>query len=353
MRILYGVQGTGNGHLARARPIARALAARGVDVNWLFSGRVREGFSGMDAFGDWAWRRGLTFVHRDGAVDALGTWRANRWESITREVRELDLTGFDLVVSDFEPVTAWAARRAGVRSVGISNQAAYAYPIPRVGSDPVQSAVFRWFAPVDVPVGMHWDPLGLPLVPPVVETPAPGPVDDDLVLVYLPFERLEHVVEVLAQVRGARFLCYHPAAPAGVVRLAAGDAGHVRVQGLCGSAFPRDLARCGSVLANAGFGLASEAIALGRRILVKPMDGQFEQASNAHVLSVLGMGQSVRTLTPGAVESWLATPRPAPRPWPDAASAIADWLAEGATAPVEALSRAAWAAVPAARSTAA
>ncbi len=83
------------------------------------------------------------------------------------------------------------------------------------------------------------------------------------------------------------------------------------------------------------------------------MDGQFEQASNAHVLSVLGRGQTVRTLTPGAVESWLATPRPAPRPWPDAASAIADWLAEGATAPVEALSRAAWAAVPAARSTAA
>ena len=44
MKILYGVQGTGNGHVTRARIMAKAFAAKGVEVDWVFSGRPREDF---------------------------------------------------------------------------------------------------------------------------------------------------------------------------------------------------------------------------------------------------------------------------------------------------------------------
>ena len=37
MRILYGVQGTGNGHISRARAMSKALAAYpDLKVTWLF-----------------------------------------------------------------------------------------------------------------------------------------------------------------------------------------------------------------------------------------------------------------------------------------------------------------------------
>ncbi|MBP7664242.1 MAG: glycosyltransferase, partial [Shewanella sp.] len=39
MRILYGVQGTGNGHLSRARVMAKALMKQDIEVDFLFSGR--------------------------------------------------------------------------------------------------------------------------------------------------------------------------------------------------------------------------------------------------------------------------------------------------------------------------
>ena len=45
MRILFGVQGTGNGHISRSRTLARALKSRGVAVDYLFSGRAADGVS--------------------------------------------------------------------------------------------------------------------------------------------------------------------------------------------------------------------------------------------------------------------------------------------------------------------
>ena len=40
MKILYGVQGTGNGHIARARAMSHAFKEHDVEVDFLFSGRV-------------------------------------------------------------------------------------------------------------------------------------------------------------------------------------------------------------------------------------------------------------------------------------------------------------------------
>ena len=51
MRILYGVQGTGNGHISRCRSVAEALARKGVEVDYLLSGRPANGYFDMQAFG--------------------------------------------------------------------------------------------------------------------------------------------------------------------------------------------------------------------------------------------------------------------------------------------------------------
>ena len=108
MRILYGVQGTGQGHISRARAMARSLSQWNVDVTWLFSGRPRERLFDMAPFGDFLHRPGLSFTTRAGRIDRLATLRDNKLTAFRRNVAELDLQGFDLVVTDFEPVTAWA-----------------------------------------------------------------------------------------------------------------------------------------------------------------------------------------------------------------------------------------------------
>ena len=52
MKILYGVQGTGNGHIARARAMSKCLAEAGMEVEYLFTGRDESKYFCMEQFGD-------------------------------------------------------------------------------------------------------------------------------------------------------------------------------------------------------------------------------------------------------------------------------------------------------------
>ena len=59
MKICYGVQGTGNGHIARARIMAQAFALRDdVTVDFYFSGRDADAYFDMEVFGSIALSEG-------------------------------------------------------------------------------------------------------------------------------------------------------------------------------------------------------------------------------------------------------------------------------------------------------
>ena len=63
MKLLYGVQGTGNGHIARARIMAAALSQRSdIDVDFVFTGRAPDKYFDMDVFGQYQTLTGLSFV---------------------------------------------------------------------------------------------------------------------------------------------------------------------------------------------------------------------------------------------------------------------------------------------------
>ncbi len=111
MKILYGVQGTGNGHTTRARVMAKAFAKAGVEVDYLFSGRSRDQYFDMQEFGSFQARQGLTFVTERGRVNGLKTLKNAKVCELIKDIRELNLKQYDLVMNDFEPVTAWAAKR--------------------------------------------------------------------------------------------------------------------------------------------------------------------------------------------------------------------------------------------------
>ena len=49
-------------------------------------------------------------------------------------------------------------------------------------------------------------------------------------------------------------------------------------------------------ITNAGFELASESLHLGKRLLVKPLAGQMEQAVNAMAIDILKLGMTMRIL---------------------------------------------------------
>ena len=73
MNILYGVQGTGNGHISRSREMVRALGVLGHTVQVLVSGRPRENLPALPEFGSYLTLEGLTFVTDLGKMRPMRT----------------------------------------------------------------------------------------------------------------------------------------------------------------------------------------------------------------------------------------------------------------------------------------
>ncbi|WP_237065746.1 MJ1255/VC2487 family glycosyltransferase [Microbulbifer guangxiensis] len=322
MKILYGVQGTGNGHISRARAMARALQSHPqLQVQWLFSGRSPEKLFGMEPFGDYWWREGLTFVHRGGRIDQLATARQLNPRQLIRDIRELPVRDFDLMITDFEPVTAWAAKRAGVPSLGLGHQYAFNFAIPAPRFNWMARAIMRAFAPAQHSLGMHWYHFGHPILPPIAQ-PHHSPDNGEHILVYLPFENHSQLLKELARLP-QRFIVY--GAPE---ELPAADNLELKAPSIDG--FQRDLASARAVICNSGFELIAETLALGKPILTRPLSGQFEQEANARALNELQLATVVPAIDATGIRRWLdCQPTGVQIQWPDVAGSIAQWLASG------------------------
>ncbi len=337
MKILYGVQGTGNGHTTRARIMAKALANAGAQVDWVFSGRERDKFFDMEAFGNFQSYRGLTFATQSGKVLFLKTALNSNLTQLYRDTRDVNVEGYDFIINDFEPVSAWAAKRAGKKVIGISHQNAFFYDIPKADSNIFTNWFMHNFAPVTMPIGLHWHHFNQPILPPMVEqanhlnysTPKHY-------LVYLPFAGVDDIVPQLREFPEYDFFVYQPVP-------AAYDEGHIHVRPFSREGFQADLHRCEGVICSAGFELPSEAIHLGKKILVQPVAGQMEQKSNALALEKLGYGQVAKHFDVETLGKWLPLKAPTKaRDYPDVAKALVNWLLQGGGEDIRTLQQQLW-----------
>jgi uncharacterized protein (TIGR00661 family) len=336
VKILFGVQATGNGHITRARALAPRLDELGVEVQYLFSGRKPKDLFDMEPFGDYISKEGLTFYSRKGRVQLGDTLLRNNLFRLTQDVKELDLEHYDLVVTDFEPITAWAGRLAYKKVVGLGHQYAFGYPIPQVRGTIVDQFILQNFAPAEVAAGLHWHHFNQPILPPIAPVSKDYRPEQNRILVYLPFESRTDIAKLLKRFGDYQFVLYHP------------NSADYRVKNLIWrkpsrAGFQQDLLRCEGVICNAGFELASEALQLGIKLLVKPMDGQPEQQSNALALEELGFGASMSRLDADTTALWLGKHGGVKINYPDTASAVAKWVAGGAKQDIGEIAKQLWA----------
>lgn len=336
MKVLYGVQATGNGHITRARVMAPALQQAGVDVDFLFSGREPGKLFNMEPFGDYRCRRGLTFYMDGSRVDQWKTVTRNAPFRLLRDIFSLDLSSYDLVITDFEPVSAWAAKLQGVPSVGIAHQYAFLHPLPDSKSDFLLRNQVRLFAPATKMLGLHWHHFDKQIFPPLIQAPLFEVSEiENKIVVYLPHDDLEKIGHALSIYPDYDFYIYAAVSEPQ-------ELGNLHIRPFCREGFHRDLASCHGVICNSGFGLLSEAMQYGKKILSLPQKGQAEQESNAELLSYLGLGIVVESLDSEQLATWLELPAVEKQSFPDLATLLAEWIASGCETKVDELVATVW-----------
>jgi uncharacterized protein (TIGR00661 family) len=330
MRILYGVQGTGNGHITRARHLAKGFAKRpDIKVDYLFTGRAANQYFDMEDFDRFETARGLSFVTQNGRIHRRLTISHNNLFQFAGEIRECMVKDYDLVINDFEPVTAWAAKLSGVPSLSVSHQAAFLHHVPKQQQNLFDKALTKYFAPTQYSLGTHWYHFGYQIIPPFVSAPAdrgladPKPKESNHILVYLPFEEPSVIREQLTILSEQRFICYHPQIKQSYVD------SNIHWHPPSAKAFKHDLARCAGVVSNCGFELSTECLSLGKALLVKPLQGQYEQLSNAFTLQNLGLCEVMHNLNAEEIDEWLAYKQGVKIDYPTNCDAFVDWIANG------------------------
>lgn len=284
MKILYAIQGTGNGHLARATvivPILKSMA----DTDVLVSGTqadLKVPFN-IDYY-----YSGMSFiVGQNGGVDIRKTTRKISVMQFLRDIRNLPVEKYDLVISDFEPVSAWACQLQKKRCIGLSHQNAVLHPsAPKPDiSDLLGKLILKKYAPANIQYGFNFKPFSPVIFPPVIRSAIRNAEATAKAhyTVYLPAYSNQQIQDVLSQIPDTEWQVFSKHSKHNYT------VGNIHFQPVSLDGFTESFLSCTGLICTAGFEGPAEAIFLGKKLCVIPMKGQYEQYCNAAYLKSMGI----------------------------------------------------------------
>lgn len=284
MKILYAIQGTGNGHLSRARDIIPQLEKHG-ELDVLVSG-IQADIS--LPYPVKYQLQGLSFMFgKNGGVDLFKTIRNCNFKGLIKEIISLPISEYDLVINDFEPVSSWASFFRNKQCISLSHQAAVLHknaPLPKE-RDVIGKFILKFYSPVSAKYGFHFISFGPNTFTPVIrkeirELPL---ATKPHYTIYLPSYSDEKIIKFLDNFPEIQWQVFSKRAKNFYINK------NISIYPISNELFIESLASCTGVMCGAGFETPAEALFLKKKLMVIPMKNQYEQQCNAAVLKFLGV----------------------------------------------------------------
>jgi uncharacterized protein (TIGR00661 family) len=283
MKVLYAIQGTGNGHLSRAEDIVPYLRKR-CQVDILVSGTQSQL---TPSFSIDYQLRGMSFMSsKKGKVDIIKTAVNTNVFKFFKEISQFPAKKYDLIISDFEPISAWSAKYHGVKSVELSHQAAVSHPnSPKpIEKHRIGNFILGNYCPSPHKYGFHFESYASSIFTPVIRENIRKLESENRghYTVYLPAYHDDFIVQTLMHFK----VEWHVFSKYATCRYRVNN---VWVNPIDADNFTDSLRTSEGVLCGAGFELPAEALFLNKKLMVIPMMGQYEQLCNAESLKKIGV----------------------------------------------------------------
>ena len=320
MKILYAIQGTGNGHISRAREIIPLLQKYG-ELDILVSGTQADVKLSQPVKYQ---LHGFSFIFgKKGGVDHYKTWLNMNLFRFRKDMKQLPLKDYNLIVNDFEPVSAWACKLQGIACVSLSHQAAFkSKKVPRPKTLDWGKLILSRYAPTKYHIGFHFDRYDTFIHTPVIRAEIRNLESVNLghYTVYLPAVDDKRLVKVFTQIPNVKWEVFSKHSKV------AYQEGNVFVEPVNNEKFNKSLATCEGLFTGGGFEGPAEALYLKKKLLVAPMRFQFEQQCNAYALKQFGLpviwGSSKNWLP--IIKDWVENPQKHEFHFPDETAQIID-----------------------------
>jgi len=299
MKILYAIQGTGNGHLSRSMDIVPLLQKMG-DVDVLVSGT--QGDLSLPFQVKYV-LHGFGFVFgKKGGVDVWASFLKSRFRKFIQEINTLPVEDYDLVINDFEPVSAWACYLKNKPCIGLSHQAAVlAEKAPKPDdTDMIGRLILKNYAPVTAQYGFHFAKYDNNIFTPVIRQQVRQQAikNKGHYTVYLPAYDDKRLVKRLSEFKDVQWDVFSKHNKKTFKHK------NVSVQPIDNEKFIKSMAESAAVLCGGGFETPAEALFMQKKLLVIPMKTQYEQQLNAAALKEMGV-PVIKSLKPKHSETIL------------------------------------------------
>jgi uncharacterized protein (TIGR00661 family) len=284
MKIFYAVQATGNGHISRAMEILPYLEQYG-SVDLFLSGSN----SNLDLDANVKYRsKGVSlFYTGNGALSYTQTIKALQPKRIFNEVKNLPVEKYDLVINDFESITAMACAYKKVKSINFGHQASFMSsntPRPK-HKDLIGELVLKNYARASKYVGLHFERYDDFILPPIIKNEIwnATPKNNGHITVYLSSYSDAALAQYLSPLKDFQFEVFSKEVKEKT------QVGNIIFIPVSKNAFNESLINCHGIITGAGFETPAEALYLQKKILALPIKGQYEQLCNAAALERLGV----------------------------------------------------------------
>lgn len=319
MKILYAIQGTGNGHLSRARDVIPALKKHG-DVDILISGIQADVVLPFDIKYK---LKGLSFVFgKKGGIDFVSTYLKMDMKLLLKDIDQIPIENYDLIFNDFEPISAWACKQKNLECISLSHQSAVlAKKAPKPDKkDVLGKLVLKNYAPTTYQYGFHFSEFGKNIFTPVIrkEVRDLKPVNNRYYTVYLPAYDDERLLKHLKNFKTTQWQVFSKHNKKVIID------DNVLIQPINNEKFLKSMESCTGILCGAGFETPAEALFLGKKLMVIPMKSQYEQQCNAAALKEMGIPviNSLKKKHYQSITDWINYGKVIPVNYPDNTEAI-------------------------------
>ena len=285
MKVLYAIQGTGNGHLSRARDIIPILQKKDIELDILVSGTEAD----INLPYPLTYQlKGLSFVFgKKGGIDLWKTYFKAKSMRLHKEINSLPVENYDLIINDFEPVSAWACKLKNKPCISLSHQAAVivsSAPKPKK-KDAIGKFILKKYAPTTKQYGFHFKTYQDDVFTPVIRQDIRNAVceNGNHYTVYLPSYNDEKILSILSKIKEVSWQVFSKHNKKIVTHK------NITVQPITNEAFVKSMATSKGILCGSGFETPAEALFMRKKLLVIPMKGQYEQQCNAAALKDMGV----------------------------------------------------------------
>lgn len=325
MKILYSIQATGNGHIARAIELLPFLQKYGAVDVFLSGSNSSLNFNLPVKYRS----KGLSlFYGNKGALDYWKMAKAFSPFRIYKEAKHLPVEKYDIVLNDFESITYLACKIKKVPFVHLGHQASFSSgktPRPEK-KDLAGEFILRHYVSSPYTIGLHFQQYDTGIYSPVLKSTIlkAQPVNKGHVTVYLSHFCDEVVIQQLQQLRDIHFHLFSKKAKE-ITRT-----GNISLVPVNNTSFNESMISAAGVITGAGFETPAEALYLQKKLLCIPILGQYEQLCNAEALKPFNVTVIERMNERFAFEvsMWLNALQPKPLQLTSSTAEIAELAVE-------------------------